>query len=118
MSLLVALALARVAGSTQGSTLCAGVESAIEPDMQIQESDLDRAAASAAAGKLQDMIRRGELDGEFHLGAMNQLKIVRGHILLHHAQSSRTAFGPASAEAKDSTMALCNWLTTEGFWHD
>ncbi|GAA4861096.1 hypothetical protein GCM10023332_11410 [Luteimonas vadosa] len=86
--------------------------------MQIHESDLGRGAALAASKKLQDMVQRGRLGGEFQFGVMNQLKIIRGHVLLHQAHSDRKEFGPASLEARESTQVFCKWLGTEGFWYD
>ncbi|WP_155952129.1 hypothetical protein [Pseudoxanthomonas suwonensis] len=118
MSFQIALAVALAAGSTTEPTLCSGVESKIEPDMRIVESDLDREAAIAASEKLRDMISRGEISGEFHFGYLNQLKIIQGHALLHQARSGRKEFGSSSNEARDSTRALCNWLSEEGFWYD
>ena len=118
MSLQVVLALALSVGTASEPLLCTSVESKIEPDIQIRESDLDRAAAADAIGKLQGMISRGELNGEFRFGVLNQLKIVQGHVLLQQARSDRIEFGPDSPEAVDSTMALCRWLGNEGFWYD
>jgi hypothetical protein len=118
MSLPVVLAVVLAAGAATEPALCAGTDNKIEPDMQIHESDLDRAAALTAVSNLQGMISRGELRGEFHFGVMNQLKIVQGHVLLQHAQADRQEFGPGSSEASNSTMALCNWLSSEGFWYD
>ncbi len=118
MSLKIALALALAAGAATEPELCSGVESKIEPDMQILESDLNRAEAASAADKLRGMIGRGELSGEFHFGALNQLKLIQGHMLLQQAHSDRREFGPSSTEAGDSTKALCTWLGKEGFWYD
>jgi hypothetical protein len=118
MNFQVVLALALSAGPATEPSLCVGFESKIEPDMQIRESDIDRAAASSAAAQLQGMISRGELSGEFKFGVLNQLKIVQGHVLLKQAQSDRTEFGADSPEAGESTAALCRWLSSEGFWYD
>ena len=117
MSLHLALAIALAAGSA-GPDLCSNIASQIEPDMQIHESDLDQAAAIAAADKLKTMIDRGEVDGEFQFGALNKLKIIRGHMLLQQAQADRKEFGAGSAEARESATTLCIWLGKEGFWYD
>lgn len=118
MSIAVLLAFSLAAATGPEPPLCNDTVSKIEPDMQIRESDLGRPAAAAAAGKLQDMIGRGQLSGEFQFGVLNQLKIVHGHVLLQQAQSDRIEFGPASPEAQGSTTALCRWLSNEGFWYD
>lgn len=118
MSLQIALAVALAAGAATEPALCSGAGNKIVSDMQIRESDIDRTAAVAAADKLRSMISSGELSGESQFGAMNQLKIIQGHVLLQQARSDVTAFGPGSSEAEDSTRALCNWLGKEGFWYD
>ena len=118
MSFHVVLALALSIGTVAEPSLCVGVDSKIEPGMQIRESDLDRAAAIAATDKLQGMISRGELSGEFQFGVLNQIRIVQGHVLLQQARSDRVEFGIDSPEAGKSTMALCRWLGDEGFWYD
>lgn len=118
MSIPVLLAFSLAAATGSEPSLCNDTVSKIEPDMQIRESDLGRPAAVAAAGKLQGMIDRGQLSGEFQFGVLNQLKIVHGHVLLQQAQSDRVEFGPASPEAQGSTTTLCRWLSSEGFWHD
>jgi hypothetical protein len=118
MSTAILLAFAFATGAGSEDPLCSEIESEIEPDIQIRESDLGRPAAAAAAGKLQDMIERGQLTGEFQLGALNQIKIVQGHLLLQQARSARDEFGPGSPEAQRSTTTLCQWLSNEGFWHD
>lgn len=71
-----------------------------------------------AASKLEGMISRGDLSGEFRFGVLNQLKIVQGHVLLQQVRSDRIEFGPDSPEANDSITALCRWLGNEGFWYD
>lgn len=118
MSLQVALAIALSAATPAEPLLCSGVKSKIEPDMQIREADLDRTAAVAAAEKLKGMIDHGELSGEFQFGALNQLKIIQGHVLLQKAKADALELGANSPESKDSTRALCSWLTKEGFWYD
>jgi hypothetical protein len=114
--ILVAFALATGAGSED--PLCSDIESKVEPDMQIRESDLGRSDAAAAAGKLQDMVDEGQLTGEFQFGALNQIKIVQGHVLLQQARSARDEFGSGSPEAQRSKTTLCQWLRNEGFWYD
>lgn len=118
MTFTAVLAIALLAGSSTGTELCRGVENKIEPDMRIQESDLSQSAAIEATDKLKAMITRGELTGELQFGALNQSKIIHGHILLRHAITDRDEFGSSSAESKESTRSLCTWLSTEGFWHD
>jgi hypothetical protein len=86
--------------------------------MRILESDLSHSAAIEAADKLRGMIERGDLTGEFQLGALNQSKIIHGHILLRQAESDRKEFGSDSTESRDSVRALCTWLSTDGFWYD
>lgn len=118
MLLAPALALALATQSPSGPELCAGVENRIVEDMRILESDLTKAAAEEAARKLQTMVARGEVTDEFAFGALNQTKIVHGHILLRQAQSDREAFGRKSIEFKESESSFCNWLVTKGFWYD
>lgn len=86
--------------------------------MRILESDLTQLAATQAADKLRDMIKRDQLTGDFQYGAMNQSKTIRGHILLRQAQFDRKEFGPDSQESRGSRSTFCKWLDSEGFWHD
>lgn len=118
MTLSALLLIALMGGSHGSPDLCSGVLNRIEPDMRILESDLTQAAAVEAAERLRGMVARGELAGEAHFGALNQAKVIYGHILLRQAQADRKQFGLDSAEAKDSVRALCRWLGTEGFWYD
>ncbi len=118
MSLQIVLAVALAAGGAPEPAICSGAKNMIEPDMQITESDLDRTAAVSAADNLKGMIERGELGGEFQFGFLNQLKIIQGHGLLQQAQSDLNEYGASSQEAADSTKALCNWLSKDGFWYD
>ncbi|MFD0727439.1 hypothetical protein [Lysobacter brunescens] len=118
MSLQVVLSIALAAGASGDSGLCKGMVNRIEPDMRVRVSDLDRAAANAATDKLRQMIDRGEVDGDYRFGALNQLKIIRGHLLLEQAQADRRAFGANSAKAKGSEKVFCDWLGKDGFWHD
>ena len=118
MSIPILLAFVLAAGTGPEAPLCSDIESKIEPDMQVRESDLGRPAAAAAAGKLQDMIDRGQLSGEFQFGVLNQIKIVQGHVLLQQARSDRDEFGSGSSEAQRSKTTLCHWLSNEGFWYD
>lgn len=114
----IVLSLILWASSTAGPELCAGVVNKIEPEMRIRETDLTREKAAEAAAKLRDLIERGHVDGEFQHGALNQLKIVHGHILLQQARNDSNKFGQESAEARDSTDAFCRWLVKDGFWYD
>jgi hypothetical protein len=118
MSLQLFLSIALAAGAPADSGLCKSVVNRIEPDMRIRESDLDQAAASAATEKLRQMIDRGQVDGEFRFGALNQVKIIRGHLLLRQAQADRQASGASSPEARGSEKAFCDWLVKDGFWYD
>ena len=118
MSIPILLAFALATGTASEPPLCSDIKSEIESDMQIRESDLGRPAAAAAAGKLHDMIDRGQLSGEFQFGVLNQIKIVQGHVLLQQARSDRDEFGSASPEAQRSRTTLCQWLSNEGFWYD
>ena len=118
MSLHIVLAIALAVGQASGPGLCGDTTSQIEPDMRIHESDLGQVAAASAADKLKGMIDRGEVDGEFYFGALNQIMIIRGHVLLQQAQTDRSEFGPNSVAARESTTALCDWLGKEGFWYD
>lgn len=118
MILPTALAIALAAGSQTSPELCVGFDNRIASDMRIHESDLTRSAAVEALDRLKGMIERGSLGGEFKLGALNQSKIIHGHILLRQAQADRMEFGAESAESRDSVQALCTWLSSEGFWYD
>jgi len=118
MTFSAALAIILLASSAVSPELCRGVENKIEPDMRILESDLSQSAAIEAVEKLKGMVVRGDLTGEFQFGALNQSKIIHGHILLRQAMADREEFGPDSAESAESTRSLCTWLSTEGFWYD
>jgi hypothetical protein len=118
MSIPILLAFALATGTGSEPPLCSDIETKIAPDMQIRESDLGRTAAAAAAGKLQGMIDRGQLSGEFQFGALSQIKIVQGHVLLQQARTDRDEFGSKSPEAQRSKTTLCQWLSNEGFWYD
>ncbi|MBJ7575491.1 hypothetical protein [Luteimonas sp. MC1828] len=118
MTFSAAIAIIVLASSSVSPELCRDVENKIEPDMRILESDLSQSAAIQAAERLKDMIARGDLTGEFQFGALNQSKIIRGHILLRQATTDREEFGFDSAESRESAMLLCTWLSTEGFWYD
>lgn len=118
MTLTAALAIVALASSSASPELCRSVENRIEPDMRIVESDLNRSAAIDAAEKLKGMAVRGDLTGEFQFGALNQSKIIHGHILLQQAMADRDEFGPDSSESTDSARSLCAWLSTEGFWYE
>lgn len=118
MSLQLVLSIALAAGAPADSGLCKGMVNRIEPDMRIHEADLDRAAANTATDKLRQLIDRGEVDGEYEFGALNQLKIIRGHLLLEQAQADRRAFGASSSRSKESEKAFCDWLGKDGFWYD
>lgn len=64
------------------------------------------------------MVKSGEVGGEAEFRALNQSKIIIGHLLLRQAQEDRVAFGGDSDESRRSTSTLCSWLGTEGFWYD
>lgn len=118
MSLSLALAVIVLGSSSVNPELCRDADNKIEPDMRILESDLSQSAAVEASEKLKGMIARGELTGEFQFGALNQSKIIQGHILLRQADADRQEFGPGSLESRGSTESFCTWLGTEGFWYD
>ena len=118
MSFHIVLAISLAVGQASGPGLCGETTNRIEPDMRIYESDLDQVAAASAADKLKGMIDRGEVGGEFYFGALNQSKIIWGHILLQQAQADRKQFGQSSVEARESKATLCSWLGKEGFWYD
>ena len=118
MMLPTALAVALVAASATGPELCVGFDNRIASDMRIHESDLTQSAAVEALERLKGMIERGSIGGEFKLGALNQSKIIHGHILLRQAQADRMEFGAESEASRDSVQALCTWLSSEGFWYD
>lgn len=117
MILSSALGVVLLVGASAGPQLCAGTSS-IEPDLRILESDLGQSAAMSAVEKIKDMVAKGNLTGEFQFGALNQSKILYGHILLRQATADRDEFGPGSVESAESTRILCAWLDEEGFWHD
>ncbi|MBB1474005.1 hypothetical protein H5368_13295 [Luteimonas sp. MC1782] len=118
MTFSAALAIIVLASSSVSPELCRNVENKIEPDMRILESDLSQSAAIQAAEELEDMIARGDLTGAFQFGALNQSKIIHGHILLRQATTDRDEFGSGSVESRESARLLCTWLNTEGFWYD
>ena len=118
MTLSAALTIFVLASASASPELCRSVESKIEPDVRILESDLSQSAAIEAAKKLKDMVARGDLTGEYQFGALNQSKIIHGHVLLQQAMVDRTEFGPVSVESAESTRSLCTWLSTEGFWYE
>ena len=118
MNFSVALAIIALASSPASPELCRGVENNIEPDMRILESDLSQSAAIEATEKLKNMIARGDLGGEFQFGALNQSKIIHGHILLRQAAADKEEFGAGSTESRESIRSFCTWLSTKGFWYD
>jgi len=118
MTAFLLLAAALAAGSGETPELCAGTVRPTELEMQIQESDLGQKEAVAASEALRDMVRRGVVDGESNYGALNQLKILHGHVLLQQALADRKNYGADSVEAKDSQNAFCSWLVQDGFWYD
>ena len=118
MNFSAAIAILLATGSPASSTMCSGVENKVEPDMRILESDLTQRAATQAAEKLKDMVKRDQLTGQFQFGALNQSKVIYGHILLRQPQADRKEFGPESQELRESRAILCKWLSTEGFWYD
>ena len=118
MTLSAALTIFVLASASASPELCRGVENKIEPDMRILKSDLSQSAAIEAAENLKDMVARGDLTGEYQFGALNQSKIIHGHILLKQAMADRVQFGPDSVESAESARSLCTWLSTEGFWYD
>lgn len=118
MSTHVLLTFALLTGAPPEAELCRSIPNRIEPDMRIQESDLTREKAAQAATELAAMIERGEVDEGSQFGALNRLKIIKGHVLLRQTQVDRKTYGPISPEARDSTKSFCDWLVNEGFWHD
>lgn len=94
------------------------MERGTEPQYQILEADLDRASAIHAADRLREMVARGDVDGEYYFGVLNQLKIVKGHVLLSQAHSDREELGPDSIDARESAASFCAWLEKDGFWYD
>ena len=118
MTPLFALLISLATGAPVDSELCRGVENTIESDMRVLESDLTKAAALEAAQDLSALVKSGGVGGEAEFRALNQSKIIIGHLLLRQAQEDRLAFGQDSAEFRRSASALCDWLGTEGFWYD
>lgn len=118
MKLLLALALSASAATAAPPEMCLGVARETEPDMQIRESDLDHASAVAAASWLHEKLKEGSLGGEYQYGALNQLKTIKGHMLLQQAVDDRKEFGVDSVEATESRTSFCNWLVRDGFWYD
>lgn len=109
MILPTALAIALVAGSQTSPELCVGFDNRIASDMRIHESDLTRSAAVEALDRLKGMIERGSLGGEFKLGALNQSKIIHGHILLRQAQAApllRTSHASNTGGVATSGLAM------------
>lgn len=105
-------------GAPADSALCADTPRRTVPDMRVEESHLDRAAALEAADRLRARIAQGELHGDLEFGALNALKILEGHVLREQALAVRREAGPDTAEARDATGRFCRWLADEGFWYD
>lgn len=105
-------------GSMAEPDVCVYFPNDIEPDMRMRESDFSTAAAEEAAQRLAGAIRDGEIGGDLRMGALNRLKIIKGHVLLRMVVEDREAFGPDSVEARESVSAFCQWLGNEGFWFD
>lgn len=118
MNLSATLAIIVLTSSSAAPELCSDLKNEIEPDMRILQSDLDQSGANEAADNLKRMVARGDVSGEFLYGALNQSKIVHGHILLRQAMADREDFGTNSIESRGSTRSFCTWLSTEGFWYD
>ena len=118
MGVHLVLVFALATSSAVPPEACSGMGRKTELEMQIRESDLDLASAVKAAEKLREMVGQGRVGGEYHHGALNQLKILKGHVLLHQALADRVEFGAMSAEATDSQKSFCMWLAKDGFWYD
>jgi hypothetical protein len=118
MKLLLALVLSTSAATAAPPEICSGVARETEPDMQIRETDLDHASAVAAARWLHEKLQEGSLGGDYQFGALNQLKIIKGHMLLQQALDDRKDSGVGSVEAAESRNSFCNWLVKDGFWYD
>lgn len=86
--------------------------------MRILEADLSKSAAIEATEKLRRMIELGEVSGMFAHGALNQTKVIHGHILLQHANAVNEEFGAETIEFREAKTGLCSWLVAEGFWYD
>jgi hypothetical protein len=118
MAIHLTLAVVLAAGTAGKAELCAGMVRDTEPEMQIHESDLDRASAAEAIEWLRVNVDLGTLDGERQSGAMNKLKILQGHVFLQQVLADRRNFGPDSDYAIGSKASFCTWLAKEGFWYD
>lgn len=105
MKILLALAVCLLAGSAAATDLCAGHESPIAADAQVQESDLTREAAAEAAEPLADRIRRDDLEGQALRGVENARKTI-----------ARIPTPPAGRTVRGE--AFCTWLISGGFRHD
>ena len=77
LAALAALSSPALADDTPGAAvpadaaLCDGTPRRTEPDMRIEESDLDQAAALDAADWLRARIATGELHGDLAFGVLN-----------------------------------------------
>ena len=95
---------------------CGAYPRKIEPDMQINESDLTTAAALQAAKALENKPAGALREQDF--GTLNRLKVVLGYALRRQALEDAAQFGATSAQAKASTAAFCSWLVEKGFRYD
>ena len=118
MTITVALAIVLATGAAADPEVCVGIARETDPQYRIVESDLDRASAVKAAERLRDMAAQGHLDGEYHYGALNHLKVLKGHVLLSQALSDRAKLGVSSIDAQESAATFCAWLVKDGFWYD
>jgi hypothetical protein len=107
-----------IVDAAQAAELCADADRKTVPDMRIEESDLTRHAASAAALELRRTIDRGDLGDEFQMGTWNRLKIIKGYVLLQRAHADQAEAATDSMAAAESKAMFCDWLVKDGFWYD
>ena len=107
-------------GVASAAELCAGIERRIEPDMQVQESDLTTARALAAARELDGLLDEADagFDQERAHGIHNRLQVLTGYTLRQQALEDAATYGGEADAAKRSRNEFCTWLVDEGAWSD
>ena len=118
MMIRLALLLSFLQGVAAGAEICVGQPRLIEPDMQIQETDLSTPRAREAIASLKKMLVDKPQDQVTEYGISNRLQILTGYVLRQQALEDAAKHGASSPQASSSAKAFCTWLTDKGFWYD
>ena len=91
-------------------SICENWDFGIEPDMQINETDLTEERAKKSIEWLsKNIISKG---GETGNGKLNNLKVIKGYIFKSDVINAKPEY------KAQITESFCIWLRDEGFWYD